>query len=113
MAQEKKADKKKANEKTATETTVTNAVMDGNVEDESLAFGEKRKCIKAGGTFYEWPNGNKKCIPASASAAEGVTGVSTTPVVGMSDRKKCLNSGGVWATKSSGSFCYKKLKSDY
>jgi hypothetical protein len=85
---------------------VSNEIIIG---DTDASLFQKKKCIKAGGTFYEYPNGNKICVPArDASLRASIT--NGKPIQRASDKKKCLRSGGVWATNSGGSFCYKRLE---
>ncbi|MDQ7049626.1 MAG: hypothetical protein Q9M92_08815 [Enterobacterales bacterium] len=68
----------------------------------------KRKCIRNGGTFYEYADGRKICVPARNSTARKP---SPSDTLKMSDKKKCWKAGGVWITKPEpmGTFCMKKL----
>ncbi len=67
----------------------------------------KRKCVKNGGTFYEYADGRKFCVPAQNARKQKPKGNQ----VKMSDKKKCWKAGGVWITKPEpmGTFCLKKL----
>lgn len=81
------------------------------IPNESKArIFEKRKCVKSGGTFYEHAGGKKSCWPAIAIKDKSKTVLFEVMKGNISKRKKCLLSGGVWATNSEGSMCYKKLK---
>jgi hypothetical protein len=88
----------KANHNTSRSNKKSGGKVDTN-ESEAGIF-ERRKCVKAGGTFYEYPNGNTKCWPARVNIKS--QNLPSEEMESISDRKKCLN--------SAGTFCYKKLK---
>ena len=100
----------KANHNTSRSNKKSGGKVDPNTDTNESEAGifERRKCVKAGGTFYEYPNGNTKCWPARVNIKS--QNLPSEEMESISDRKKCLNSGGVWATNSAGTFCSKKLK---
>ncbi|MDQ7000973.1 MAG: hypothetical protein Q9M12_08845 [Mariprofundus sp.] len=95
-------------------TSIGDANLGSDASGQSGAMRKKRigkrKCIKNGGTFYEFASGNKACVPASkkASAPPYVD----TLVLRASAKKRCWRDGGVWVTTSTGSICYRRLKAE-
>jgi len=88
-------------------TTRSNrSISMGTSGNPDAALHGKRKCIKSGGTFYEYPNGRKLCMPALKGKS-----MSTTEILAnIGGKRKCWKTGGIWVTNSTGTFCYKKLK---
>jgi hypothetical protein len=101
----------KANHNTSRSNKTTGGLAELNTDlnESEAGIFERRKCVKAGGTFYEFPNGNTKCLPARVST-KSQNMPSEVMEGSISERKKCLKSGGVWTTNSVGTFCYKRLK---
>ncbi|MFP4846178.1 hypothetical protein [Winogradskyella sp. PE311] len=85
--------------------------FDINKPEDQAGIFERRKCIKAGGTFYENPNGTKFCMPARSTADKSKAVPTEEIEGGIFERRKCLKAGGVWMTNSNGSMCLKKLDS--
>ena len=102
----------KANHNTSRSNQRPGGIADLNAdtgEDQAGIF-EKKKCVNAGGTYYELPSGKKFCMPRGEVSTKSIN-VSTEQVQGIFERRKCLKSGGMWLTCSQGSMCHKKLNS--
>lgn len=95
-------------------TSIGDANLGSDASGQSGAMRKKRigkrKCIKNGGTFYEFSSGNKVCIPARKKVSANP--YIDTLVLRASKKKRCWRDGGVWVTNSTGSICYRKLKAD-
>jgi len=78
-----------------------------DVSDDELFRNGKRRCIRKGGTFYEYSSGSYACIYANSTSKLSNQNNSTS--VNKSKKKDCFEKSGVWVTNSLGSFCYRQL----
>ena len=73
-----------------------------NPKEKSKRIG-KRKCLKNGGVFLEYPDGSKKCWKKNENSSKINTYLGDDIIQGK--KRKCRKRGGIWVTNSSGSTC--------